>query len=79
MGGYFGVALMVDLTERSVEESLLPGEWYRDYIGGEGLGVRLLLDLADAEADPLDPGQPLIFATGSLTGTGAPASGRCSR
>ena len=78
MGGYFGVALMVDLTERSVEESLLPGEWYRDYIGGEGLGVRLLLDLADPEADPLDPGQPLIFATGPLTGTAAPASGRCA-
>lgn len=78
MGGYFGTALMVDLTERTVEESLLPGEWYRDYIGGEGLGVRLLLDLVDPEAELLAPEQPLIFTTGSLTGTAAPASGRCA-
>jgi len=78
MGGYFGTALMVDLTERTVEESLLPGEWYRDYIGGEGIGTRLLLDLVDTEADLLAPCQPLIFTTGSLTGTAAPASGRCS-
>jgi aldehyde:ferredoxin oxidoreductase len=78
MGGYFGTALMVDLTERTAEESLLPGEWYRDYIGGEGLGVRLLLDLVDPEADLLSPQQPLIFSTGSLTGTAAPASGRCA-
>lgn len=78
MGGYFGTALMVDLTQRTVEESLLPGEWYRDYVGGEGLGARLLLDLVDPEEDLLSENQPLIFTTGSLTGTAAPASGRCA-
>ncbi len=78
MGGYYGTALMVDLTERTVEEALLPGEWYRDYVGGEGLGARLLLDMVDPEEDLLCPCQPLIFTTGPLTGTAAPTSGRCA-
>lgn len=77
MGGSFGTALMVDVTERTAEASQLPGEWYRDYLGGEGIGARLLYDLVDPDEEPLSPLQPLIFAAGPLTGTAAPASGRC--
>ena len=78
MGGSFGTALMVDVTERTAEASHLPGEWYRDYLGGEGIGVRLLYDLVDPDEEPLSPLQPLIFTTGPLTGTAAPTSGRCA-
>jgi aldehyde:ferredoxin oxidoreductase len=76
MSGNWNTALIVDLTARSVERRALPEEWYRDYIGGEGTGVRLFADLVDYDKDPLDPSQPVIFAVGPLTATAAPSSGR---
>jgi aldehyde:ferredoxin oxidoreductase len=71
-----GRALFVDLTSGEVTTQELPEQWFRDYIGGEGVAVRLFYDLMDPGMDPFDPGQPLIFATGPLTGTAAPTSGR---
>ena len=76
MKGNWGVALIVDLTKREVERRPIPDEWFRDYIGGEGTGVRLFNDLVDYSADPLAPSQPVIFAVSPLTGTQAPSSGR---
>jgi aldehyde:ferredoxin oxidoreductase len=76
MNGNWNVALIVDLTTREVERRTIPDDWYRDYIGGEGTGVRLFHDLVDYEKDPLDPSQPVIFAVGPLTATAAPSSGR---
>jgi aldehyde:ferredoxin oxidoreductase len=42
-----------------------------DYIGGYGLGARLLYDWIPAGADPLGPDNVLGFLTGPLTGTPA--------
>ena len=67
---------MVDLASGRSETRAIPGSWYRDYIGGEGVAVRLFADLVDFDHPPLDPSQPLIFAAGPLTGTSAPSSGR---
>ncbi|MDP3046110.1 MAG: aldehyde ferredoxin oxidoreductase family protein, partial [Chloroflexota bacterium] len=39
-----------------------------DFIGGRGLGSRLLWDLAPAGVDPLAADSPLMFLTGPLTG-----------
>jgi aldehyde:ferredoxin oxidoreductase len=47
-----------------------------DYLGGRGLGVRLIYDHYTPGTDALDPGNPLIFNTGPLTGTALPGSGR---
>jgi len=76
MKGNMGRALFVDLTSSEVTTQEIPEQWFRDYVGGEGVAVRLFYDLMDPDLDPLDPGQPLIFATGPLTGTAAPTSGR---
>jgi aldehyde:ferredoxin oxidoreductase len=48
----------------------------REYIGGRGMGARILFDEIDPRIDPLDPENKLIFATGPLTGTGTPAASR---
>ena len=77
MKGYWGKALVVDLTTGSSAGWKIAGEWFRDYIGGEGIGVRYLADLITPETEPFAKEQPLIFTTGPLTGTAAPASGRC--
>ena len=41
----------------------------RQYLGGSGLGARLLLDERGATADPLSPAAPLIFAFSPLVGS----------
>lgn len=46
------------------------------YIGGRGVNADLLWGLLKPGADPLGPGNPLIFGAGLLTGTEAPSSGR---
>ncbi len=76
MKGYAGRALFVDLTSGEVTTQEIPEEWFEDYVGGEGVAVRLFYELMDADLEAFDPAQPLIFATGPLTGTAAPTSGR---
>ncbi|HEX9874269.1 MAG TPA: aldehyde ferredoxin oxidoreductase family protein, partial [Deferrimonas sp.] len=44
------------------------------YLGGRGLGVRLLRDRF--HLDPFDPEMPLVFAVGPLCGTPAPTAAR---
>jgi aldehyde:ferredoxin oxidoreductase len=76
MQGNWGRALIVDLKTGQSEVRQLPEKWYHDYIGGEGVGVRLFADLVDFEGKPLEASQPLLMAVGPLTGTAAPSSGR---
>src|SRR5512139_2872965 len=74
--GYRGKWLRVDLTSRDTSLQEIDSETLRDYIGGSGLGARLLYDGTPAETDPLGAGNPLMFLTGPLTGTIVPTSGR---
>lgn len=76
MDGYMGKALYVDLTSGDVQSRDIPESWLNDYVGGEGVAVRLFWDLCKWDSAPSDPAQPIIFATGPLTGTAAPTSGR---
>ncbi|MEE8419365.1 MAG: aldehyde ferredoxin oxidoreductase family protein [Dehalococcoidales bacterium] len=74
--GYMGKILFVDLstgkiTEEEPEESL-----YRDYIGGPGIGARILYDRMKGGVDPLGPDNIIGFVTGPLTGTPANTGAR---
>ena len=60
--------LEIDLTERKFNKGQIEKECLRKYIGGKGVGLHLLMK-QDTSEDPLDPGNPLIFVTGPLTGT----------
>ncbi|MBN1455747.1 MAG: aldehyde ferredoxin oxidoreductase family protein [Methanomicrobia archaeon] len=74
--GWLGRILRIDLSTGG-SDCVTPDETLlRDYIGGRGLGVKLVYDAG--RVDALSPANPLIFATGPLTGTKAPASGRVS-
>lgn len=75
-GGYTGKILRVNLTEQSWREEELAPETAAAYIGGAGLGVKLLYDALKPGVDPLGPENVLIFATGPLTGTPAPCASR---
>ena len=66
-----GKLLNVDLTNGSIETEALDENICRDYIGGYGLGAKLLYDRIPAGADPLGPDNILGILTGPLTGTPA--------
>lgn len=75
MYGWIGNILEVDLSDGRI--SVEPTEKYvDDYLGGRGIGVRLVYDKYVPGTDALDPGNPLLFNTGPLTGTAMPSSGR---
>jgi aldehyde:ferredoxin oxidoreductase len=70
-GGYFGRALIVEVSGRAVtgvpleiEERVL-----RSYLGGVGLGTWLMHRCAPAGVDPLAPEAPLAFIFSPLVGT----------
>jgi aldehyde:ferredoxin oxidoreductase len=67
--GYHGGYLRIDVSHGSAERVLLADTVLRDFIGGSGLGVRLLLDERCAHLDALDPRAPLIFAFSPLVGS----------
>lgn len=76
MNGYCGKMLFVDLTKGSYEEKVLTEETARHFIGGYGIGAKILFQMMKPGADALGPDNILGFTTGPLTGTGALFSGR---
>jgi len=75
-GGYMGRIGFVDLTTGETREERLDEGLQREFIGGYGLGVRILFERQQKGADPLGPDNILGFMTGALTGTPAVTSGR---
>ncbi|MHB9033702.1 MAG: aldehyde ferredoxin oxidoreductase family protein [Anaerolineae bacterium] len=72
MFGYTGKILHVDVTSHTswVEEK--DAEFYKKYVGGIGLAVRLLYENTPAKIDPLSPQNALCFGTSSFSGTTVP-------
>jgi len=82
--GYNGKIAYVNLTTQEVKIESLKEHIARDYLGGAGLSAKLIFDLLDEsdyktlKKNPYSPVNPLVFATGPITGTDRPASGRYS-
>jgi len=70
--------LRVNLNTGSCESEPLNMEWAHQYLGQRGLATKYLVEETDPKVDPLSPDNKMIFATGPLTGTAAPTSGRWS-
>ncbi len=75
MFAYAGKILRVDLTAGKVSTEPLKEEIAKNYVGGIGLGIRLLMDNSKPGTDAFDPDNPLIFVTGPLSGTMGPTAG----
>jgi aldehyde:ferredoxin oxidoreductase len=75
-GGYWGRIALVDLSKNEVQAIPFSEQLQRSVIGGCGLGAHLLHEYLDFVAAPLAPQNPLIFATGPLTGVGIPTASR---
>jgi len=70
--------LEIDLTTETVHTCTVPQEERRLYLGGKGLGLKLLYDRLQPGTDPLGEDNVVAFMPGVLMGTGAPCSGRFS-
>ncbi|MBW1995411.1 MAG: hypothetical protein JRI77_13335 [Deltaproteobacteria bacterium] len=74
-GGWADKILRINLSDRSF--GVIPTEIYsRKLLGGLGIAARVAWDEIKPETKALDADNKLIFATGPLTGTLAPGSGR---
>ncbi len=69
--------LVIDLSNKSSETISVPDVLKTDFIGGKGFGAKLLYDGVPPGTDPLDEKNLLMFMTGPLTGTMAPAMRGC--
>jgi aldehyde:ferredoxin oxidoreductase len=78
MAGWSQNVLDIDLNAESYKTYPLDMDMARLFVGGRGLGARLLWDMVGPEVDPLSPQNVLIFTNGPLTGTGYQTSNRFS-
>src|SRR6476469_7673577 len=67
--GYHGCYLRIDVSNGTAENIPVEEAILRQFIGGSGLGVKLLLDAGAAHRDPLAPEAPLVFAFSPLVGS----------
>jgi len=69
-GGYVGKILWVELCNKAFwEQRLGETEIIRKYLGGVGLGAKMLYEGPDENIGPYEEKNLLIFLTGPLTGT----------
>lgn len=71
-----GKILVVDLSNQRTDIIEINPSISTKFLGGSGYAVWLLYEHLDANIDPLDPENILLFMTGPLTGTLAPCTGR---
>ena len=76
VGGYMGRILRVGLSTGNLTEQRLPEALLRAFVGGYGLGARILYEQMGPGADALGPENILGFVTGPLTGTPAVMASR---
>lgn len=73
MNAYAGKILHVNLTTGKARTEPLNEDTAKNYLGGIGLGINLLMDHSKPGRDAFDSDNPLIFCTGPLSGTLGPA------
>lgn len=67
--GFNGKLLSVNLTTGAITVERPPESLYRQYIGGYGVGAKMLWERTPKGVDPLGPDNMLGFFPGLLTGT----------
>ena len=74
--GWAGSNLEIDLSQGKIEKKEGDSELNETYLGGRGIGSKILWDRVPPETDPFSSDNLLIFGTGVLTGTPAPSANR---
>ncbi|ACH37343.1 aldehyde:ferredoxin oxidoreductase, tungsten-containing [Citrifermentans bemidjiense Bem] len=75
--GYHGKILNIDLSTGKIETVPVPAEDFDKFVGGQGLGMKILWDrLKKPGVDPLSPDNLLMFMPGPFSGLPVPSSSR---
>jgi len=73
---YMGKYLEVDLSSEKLNQVSTDPKLTERFIGGKGLGAKILYDSLAANVDPLSSENIILYMTGPLTGTSVQTSGR---
>jgi len=76
MKGIWNKIIRVDLTTNNISVQSLDESTWRRYLGGSGLGAKLLYDEVNPKVDPLGVENKIYFLTGPFCGSAIPTSGR---
>ena len=74
MNAYTGRILYIDLSTGSSRVAEFDETLAKNYIGGTGIGVKMLIDHLKPGIDAFDPENPLIYVTGATAGTMIPCT-----
>ena len=75
-GAYYEKIARINLSTGEIKVEPLDLELAHKFIGGRGLGTKILYDEGVATVEPLSPENKLIYITGPMTGAAAPSTGR---
>lgn len=75
-GAYYEKIARINLTTGEIKIEKLDIALAKKFIGGRGLGTKILYDEGVATVDPLSSENKLIYITGPMTGVAAPSTGR---
>lgn len=75
-GAYYEKIARINLTTGQIKVEKLDLDMAHKFIGGRGLGTKILYDEGVATVDPLSPENKLVYITGPMTGASAPSTGR---
>ena len=73
--GWAGQILRINLSSGKIDKQD-SREYVPKYLGGLGIGLKMMWDEVPAEVGPFDPENRIVFAVGPLTGTYTPTNGR---
>ncbi len=74
--GYWNKILRVDLSTRQITREEMDDETCKLFLGGAGIGAKVLWDEVPPEVEPLDAQNRLIFSVGPLQGHPVPGSAK---
>ncbi len=76
MKGYTGKVARIDLATGKISREQLTEEFCKNWIGGYGMGIKVLWDEVPPGCDPLSPKNVLVFNIGPFPGTILPTSSK---
>ena len=76
MAGFEGRTLEINLSTGEIKKSTIDKGVLRKFIGGSGLGAKLMFDRIDPKVDPLSPQNELFILCGPLSGNSLPGGAR---
>lgn len=73
---YNGKLARINLSTGTIQTEELNLELAKKFIGGRGLGTKIIYDEGIATVDPLSEQNKLVYIPGPMTGTASPTAGR---